>query len=388
MSRFYFVFLFAVFSAFSVRAQEASSSSPANPAETASESAAGSLADSAAEPTELRLAANAPQTYTVVAGDTLWGIAAKFLDEPWRWHELWRLTSEQAKNPQRIFPGDVLVVEYDMDKIPRLRIQTTGPNSPRDYPFASREIKIEPKIYQDQNGQNIPAIPPNVIEPFISAPLVVDESELRKAATLVATSQDRVFLGKGDTAYVEGADPTKEFWQIYRDVKPLPDPDNPRQPLGYEAFYLGTAKQVLLGNPATFEILSAKEELGRGDRLLPSERPPLVDYMPHKPDFKVEGRIASIYGVPVHESIGTAGANSVVSINRGERDGIEVGHVLAIARNRTVYAYDKQNRRTALKTPPQRSGLLFIFRTFNKVSYGLVVHAEGVVEANDFVSTP
>ncbi|MDR1367978.1 MAG: LysM peptidoglycan-binding domain-containing protein [Candidatus Accumulibacter sp.] len=367
MTRFACVFLLALFFVFRAHAQEAVSD------------------DST---TELRLAKNAPQTYTVLAGDTLWGIAAKFLEEPWRWHELWRMNSEQVKNPQHIFPGDILVVEYDMDKVPRLKIQTTGPNSPRDYPSSSREIKLEPKIYQDRNGQSIPAIPPNVIEPFISAPLVVEENDLKNAATLVATSQDRVFLGKGDTAYVEGADPTREFWQIYRETKPLVDPENPLQPLGYEAFYLGTAKQVVLGNPATFEILSAKEELGRGDRLLPSERPPLVDYVPHKPDFQIEGRIISIYGVPVHGTIGTAGSSSVVSINRGKRNGIEVGHVLAISRNRTVYVYDKANRRTSLQVPPNRSGLLFIFRTFDKVSYGLVVHAEGVVETNDFIQTP
>jgi nucleoid-associated protein YgaU len=373
MIRIAFVFLFSLFSAVSARAQ----GSPPDASEA-----------SYSETTELKLTRNAPPTYTVAAGDTLWGIAGKFLEEPWRWHELWRMSKAQVKNPQHIFPGDVLAIEYDLDKKPRLKILKTGPNSPRDYPSPSREIRLEPKIYQDQNGQSIPPIPPNVLEPFLSAPLVVDEKELQNAAILVAVAQDRVYLGKGDTAYVEGADPTKEFWQIYRDVKPLVDPEDPKQPLGYEAFYLGTAKQVLLGNPATFEILSTKEELGRGDRLLPSERPPLVDYVPHKPNFPLEGRIISIYGVPVHETIGTAGAGSIVAINRGERNGIEVGHVLAIARNRTVYGYDKDNRRISLKTPPERSGLLFIFRTFDKVAYGLIVHAEGVVETNDFVRTP
>lgn len=323
--------------------------------------------------TPLQLAANAPERHIVVPGDTLWGISARFLKEPWRWPEIWRMNKEQIKNPNRIYPGDVVILDQDSEGNPLLRVQS---------------VKLEPRIYSEAIKQAIPSIPPNVIEPFIAAPLVVDEQGLKQAARIVATQQDRVYLGKGDLAYVAGAQPDQELWQIYRNGKPLLDPANNREVLGYEAFYLGTAKQLRAGNPATFEILSSKEEIGRGDRLIASVRPPLINYVPHKPDMPVDGRIMSIYGVPVYGGIGTAGHGSVVSLNRGSRDGLEIGHVLALERNRVVVQRDENDRKVDVQIPPERTGLIFVFRTFERISYALVVQSEGVVEVNDFVRTP
>jgi len=321
----------------------------------------------------LLLADNAPERHIVVPGDTLWGISAKFLKEPWRWPEIWRMNKDQIKNPDRIFPGDVIVLDRDAGGNPLLRVQN---------------VKLQPKIYSDSIDQAIPPIPPNIIEPFISVPLVVDVDGLNGAARIVATQQDRYFLGKGDLAYVDNADPAKDLWQIYRNGKPLVDPADPKRILGYEAFYLGTARQMRPGSPATFEILTAKEEIGRGDRLIPSVRPPLIAYVPHKPDTLIDGRIISIYGVPVYGGIGTAGRGSVVALNRGARDGLEVGHVLALERNRVIVERDYEGRKSNVQIPPERTGLLFIFRSFDRISYALVVQADGVVEVNDFVRTP
>jgi len=321
----------------------------------------------------LQLADNAPDRHIVVPGDTLWGISSKFLKEPWRWPEIWRLNKDQIKNPDRIYPGDVIVLERDAEGNPLLRVQN---------------VKLQPKIYSDAIDQAIPSIPPNVIEPFISVPLVIDVDGLNKAARIVATQQDRYFLGKGDLAYVDNADPKINFWQVYRNGKPLVDPADPKRILGYEAFYLGTAKQVRPGSPATLEISMAKEEIGRGDRLIPSVRAQLFSFVPHKPDFQVDGRVLSIYGAPVYGSVGTAGRGSVISLNRGTQDGVEVGHVLALERNRIVTQRDEEDRKVNVQIPPERTGLLFVFRTFARISYALVVQSEGVVEVNDFVRTP
>ncbi len=323
--------------------------------------------------TALPLVDNAPEHYVVTQGDTLWSISSKFLKEPWRWPELWRMNQEQIKKPGRIFPGDVIVLERDADSNPLLRLQN---------------VKLQPQIYSDSIDQAIPPIAPNVIEPFISAPLVVDVDGLNRAARIVATPQDRYFLGKGDLAYVDNADPAKELWQIYRNGKPLFDPADSKRILGYEAFYLGTAKQVRPGSPATFEILTAKEEISRNDRLIPSFRPPLTAYIPHKPDFPIDARVISIYGVPVYGTVGTAGQGSVIALNGGTHDGLEVGHVLALERNRTVIQRDEKDRQIKLIIPSERTGLLFVFRTFDRISYALVMQSEGVVEVNDFVRTP
>ena len=316
----------------------------------------------------LQLAQSAPERHIVVPGDTLWGISAVFLREPWRWPEIWRMNREQIRNPHRIYPGDVIILDRDASGNPLLRMQ---------------DVKLRPQIYSEQMSLAIPPIPPNVIEPFISAPLVVEVDGLDNAARIVATQQDRVYLGNGDLAYVDNADPGKTQWQVYRNGKALLDPDDAKKVLGYEAFYLGTATQLRPGAPATFQVLSAKQEIGRGDRLVPAVRPALVEYVPHRPDTLIEGRVISVYG-----GVGAAGRGSIVSLNRGASDGLEIGHVLALERNRIVVQRDENDRKVNVQIPPERMGLVFVFRTFDLISYALIVQSEGTIEINDFARTP
>ena len=165
--------------------------------------------------------------------------------------------------------------------------------------------------------------------------------------------------------------------------KPLRDPSDETRILGYEAFYLGTATQTRPGQPATFEITSATQEIGRGDRLVPAAKPAMVHYVPHKPDTPVDGRVVSIYG-----GVGSAGRGSIISLNLGNQDGLEIGHVLALERNRTVTQRDENDQKINVKVPAERTGLVFVFRTFDHISYALVVQSEGTVEVNDFVRTP
>jgi hypothetical protein len=315
----------------------------------------------------LQLADNAPGRHIVVPGDTLWGIAGKFLKEPWRWPEVWNMNRDQVKNPHLIFPGDVIVLDRDANGNPRLRLQNA---------------KLQPQVYSEQLSQAIPSIPPNVINPFLSAPLIIEAGALDNAAHISATQEDRVFLGNGDTAYVANADPSKEKWQIYRRGKALPDPET-KETLGYEAFYLGTARQIEPGAPAIFEVITAKEEIGRGDRLIPAIPPLLLSYVPHKPEQPVDGRIVSVYG-----GVNEAGKFSIVSLNLGTNNGIEVGHVLTLERNRVVIQRDDEGRKETVKVPEERYGLIFVFRTFERISYALVAQSEGPVKINDFTRTP
>ena len=327
--------------------------------------AAAALVNAADQP--VKLADTAPQQHIVVPGDTLWDISAKFLKEPWRWPEIWRMNKAQIKNPHLIYPGDVIVLERDANGRPYLRLQS----------------KVRPQIYAEQLVTAIPPIPPNVIEPFISAPLIVEQGGLDSAARIVATQQDRVFLGKGDIAYVANASPAQKEWQVYRNGQALYDPEDSKSILGYEAFHLGTATQTKPGDPAIFEVVTAKQEIGRGDRLVPAVRPALVDYVPHKPEGAIDGRIISVYG-----GVGSGGRLSIVSLSRGSQDGVEIGHVLALERNRTVVQRDENDKKFDVVIPAQRFGLAFVFRTFERISYALVVQSDGTVEVNDFVRTP
>ena len=315
----------------------------------------------------LQLADSAPARHVVLPGDTLWSIAGKFLKQPYRWPELWRMNHDQINNPHRIYPGDIIVLDRDADGSPRLRTQNG---------------KLAPQVYAEQLRQAIPSIPSELINPFLSAPLIVEATELDRAARIVATQQSRVFVGNGDIAYVINADPAQQKWQIYRKTRPLQDPDT-KDVLGFEAYYLGTARQNEPGNPATFEIISAKEEVSRGDRLMPAVSPPLINYVPHAPEQQVEGRLVSVYG-----GVNEAGQWSTVLLNRGSNDGIEIGHVLALHRNRVLDQRDDEGRKETVRVPEERYGLVFVFRCFDRLSYALVMQSEGPVTLNDFVRTP
>jgi hypothetical protein len=330
-----------------------------------------SLVTSAAlaqESKPLELADNAPESHVVTPGDTLWGISGKFLKSPWRWPELWRMNQEQVKNPHRIYPGQVLVLDRS-GATPRLRL--------------ARPVKLEPKVYVEKDHTVIPSIPQNVIEPFLSRPLVVDEPGMKDAPRIVATQEDRVVLGPGNVAYVVNLDGKRDLWQIYRPAKPLVDPET-KETLGYEAYYLGTARKVRDGEPATVEIVSAKEEIAQGDRLAPAARAEIVSYVPHAPNARVDGRIVAVYG-----GVMEAGRNAIVTLNRGTRDGLEVGHVLALYRRgaETTYRDDGDGKKT-VKLPDERYGLVFVFRTFERVSYALVMDVTRPVAVADIVRAP
>ena len=318
----------------------------------------------------LQIAENAPARHVVVPGDTLWGISARFLREPWRWPEIWRMNKAQIANPHLIYPGDVIVLTHDDQGEPVLQIETT---------------RLQPKIRSEAVTQTVPSIPPGVIEPFLSEPRIIDSEAAAGSARIVAMPEGRVFLGAGDTAFVSGASdrPKQDAWQLYRPAKPLLDPDT-REVLGYEAFYLGTARQLQPGEPGVFQILTAKQEVGRGDHLLPATRPQLINYMPHRPDKAIEGRIASVYG-----GVGGAGRNSVIALNRGQRDGLEIGHVLALHRDRSdTFRNPETGRMETLRLPDQRYGLVFVFRVFDRIAYALILDSEGPASIGDLLRQP
>jgi len=318
---------------------------------------------------KLQLVDNPPDRHIVVPGDTLWGISAKFLKEPWRWPEVWRMNKEQIKNPHRIYPGDIVVLDLSSGT-PRLSI-------------AKSHNKLQPQVYSQLNPKQLPSIPANVIEPFIARPLIVEETSLDLVPRIMGTQEDRVFVGNGDIAFVTGIpDASIINWSIYRPGKALKDPET-NEIIGYEAFDLGNARLVRPGSPAEVKILMAREEIGRGDRLTPAPKPEMISYVPRAPEKQIEARIVSIYG-----GLNEAGKLSVISLNRGKKDGLEVGHVLAMHRVRNSDGYDDQNRRITTPLPVERYGLIFVFRTFDRIAYALVMESSKAVIVGDSLKNP
>ena len=326
---------------------------------------------------ELKLQDGAPDRYVVEKGDTLWGISGKFLKDPWRWPEIWRLNQDQIKNPHRIYPGDVIVLDRSK-------------NPPQLTTMAAATVKLSPQVRAEQLSEaGIPAIPPKVIEPFLSQPLVIEEGGLANAPRIVGTQESAVYLGAGGIAYVSGMGESKEpSWHMFRPGIPLIDPDTNRT-LGYEARFLGTVRVMSFGEPATVRIVSSVEEIAAGDRLLPAGPAVLNQYAPHPPNSNIRGRIIAIYGTLTNSE---GGKNSVVSLNKGSADGLEMGHVLAIWRaGRSIP--DPQSARSRdyaphFQLPDERYGLAFVFRVFSGVSYALILESSRPVRPGDVVETP
>ena len=286
--------------------------------------------------------------------------------------QIWRLNKEQVKNPHWIYPGNLIVLDRSGGD-PRLRLGKAVGNP---------TIKLSPRVRSGVELLGaIPSIPNGVIEPFLSQPLVVEPGGLDASARIVAAQEDRVYLGSGDRAYAIGLPANAQaLWQIYRPGRPLVDPDS-KEVLGLEAIYVGTGKVLRDGRPATVEIVTSAMEVGIGDRMLPAEPLAMINYAPHAPEKDIKGRVIGVYG-----GVGEAGRNSIVSISRGLRDGVERGHVLALYRRGETVKLERGQ--PAVKMPDERYGLAFVFRAFSRVSYALVLDVSRPVTLGDSAQTP
>jgi len=335
----------------------------------ASAFAAGTLAQTPKSP--LALKPDAPDRYIVVPGDTLWSIAQRFTDSPWRWNELWNLNKDEIKNPHKIYPGNVIVLD-------RARGQLA---------VASDTVKLSPHVRAESIARvAIPSIPPSAIEPFLVRPLVIESDGLDKAPTIVATEESRVILEAGNRAFVRGMGDSKETnWYIYRRGPALVDPDT-KTTLGYEAIYLGTALVTRAGEPAVIQLTSVTQEVGIGDKLVAAGKPEVPTYAPHAPNSPLQGRIISLYGGGT--KLGEAGGKTVISINRGKAHGLESGHVVALYRPGGLVAESNSRGGPPLTLPNDRYGLAFVFRVFDSVSYALVMNVSKPINTLDLVQNP
>lgn len=314
----------------------------------------------------LQLADGAPERYIVVPGDTLWGLSAKYLKDPYRWPELWKMNAQDIKNPHRIYPGQVLVLDKSGAE-PRLALAT---------------IKEMPQEHIEPFKQAIPSIPPQEIEPFLSQPLVVDKSTFDTAVRVVGLQDNRVIAGAGDTIYTTPPATPQKNWQVFRAGKPLIDPDT-REILGNEAIFLGTARMTAQGEAASFTLLTSKEEVAAGDFLMPAPKADVLSYLPHAPTQAVKARVLAMYG-----GVSFGGPQGIVVINRGKQDGLEMGHVLAVDKAGMVIDDRYQGEKKTYTMPDARNGLIFVFRVMDRVSYALIMGAQQPVEVGDSVHTP
>ena len=353
------------------------------------------------------LAANAPDSYSVKRGDTLWSISGLFLKGPWRWPELWGMNLQDIRNPHRIYPGQQLFLEKSGGRA-LLRTRAAGAGGNDGPP---QTVRVSPRTrYESLADSSIPTLAPNLIEPFLAEPLIVDAVTFANAPRIVATQEGRVLLSRGDRAYARGESATggKALsdardqpldYRVFRNATPLKDPTT-QAILGYEAQYLGKAELIRSESmtqitdkdgkplnqiePATIDIVSAKEEMRVGDRLLPEPPRELLSYLPHAPTTRIEGQIVSVYG----SAVTYASENQVVVVNRGSRDGLERGHVMAIRKDGQRLKDSTDEAKPDIKLPNERNGLLMVFRTFDSLSYALVLQVTDGVKVGDRFANP
>lgn len=345
------------------------------------------------------LAPNAPDTYVVKRGDTLWDISRMYLKSPWRWPELWGMNLKALPNPHLIFPGQTLYLDKS-DGYARLRTQPTG---------GSDTVRLSPRTRTDSLASlALPTLKTHLIAPFLVEPLVADASAIEQAPRLVATSDQRVLMAAGDRVYARGNPDaplsTKpgqpRSFRVFREAIPLKDPVT-GEVLGYEARYLGNAELARSetteeisdgkGNlkqepvPATVDITSTKEEIRAGDRMLPEPPRTFKNYIPHEPQTSVNARVVSIYG---STPVAVAGQNQVVAINMGTAQGMEPGHVLTLLTQGDRVRDTTAEGKPTIKLPSEHNGLAMVFLTFERVSYALLLDVRTGVRVGDRLVNP
>lgn len=312
----------------------------------------------------------APLRYVVKKGDTLWDIASYFLRDPWLWPEVWYV-NPQVKNPHLIYPGDELLLVY-ADGRPQITRVGAGLE------------RLSPRVRATPLEAAIPAIPIDAIRDFLNGPRLVDADALRSAPYIVDFVGEHLIGGRGNPVFVKGMDPSGlTSYQTVRKGDVYRDPDD-GSVIGIEAVPVGQSEVSEFGSPSIVNMLTSVREVRIGDRLLPVEAAVFdANFYPHAPDFPVNGSIISVY-----DGVSQIGQYAIVALNRGAADGLEPGHVLSIfqAGKRVKDPYGGVFETVQL--PDLNAGTLLVFKTYDQLSYGLVMEATRAVHTLDKVRNP
>jgi LysM repeat protein len=332
----------------------------------------------------LQLAPGAPDSYTVKRGDTLWGIAKVFLKDPWYWPEIWQV-NPQVQNPHLIYPGDTLHLVY-VDGRPRIVLQ---PGSLE----RGNGARVMARVRSQPLEAAVTTIPYETVAAFMNKPMVLEERQIKTSPYVLSTRDSHVVMSEGNTVYARGFTAPVELGAHYNLVRvgePLRDPDDNRI-LGYNGVYTGTGHVTRGGDPATLIMTASARETYPGDKLLPGDVDVPLDFMPSPPKMNVKGRI-----ILVSDGVSIIGQYEVVVINRGIRDGLQPGNVLAVySASEPVYDNSKNGFVHApslfakkVELPEERTGTFMVFKTFDRMSFGLIMEATDVIRVDDNVQSP
>lgn len=311
-----------------------------------------------------------PEHYTVKKGDTLWDIASRFLKNPWYWPEIWH-ANPKIQNPHLIYPGDELALVYINGKPMITKVKGGEPL-----------VKLSPKVRSTPISTPVPTIPLADISGFLSDTRVVSQDYLDGAPYILQGQGGHIASGAGDVVYARGAANDKQIMGVFRKGKEYFDPET-HEFLGLEAKSIGRGEVTAVdGDVLTFDLTRTNQEVIPGDRLLPTQNRIITPtFKPSAPDKPIHG-----YMIDVLNGVSQIGQFDVVAINKGSRDGLKAGNVLAIYKKGGVSEDPYTHENVVL--PSVRSGLLMVFRTFKKMSYGLILDSTRPLSLMDEVKNP
>jgi hypothetical protein len=335
------------------------------------------------------LTADAPNEYTVKTGDTLWDISKVFLRDPWYWPEIWYV-NPQVENPHLIYPGDVLKLVY-IDGQPRVTLGDRGGATE-----SGGGKRLSPQVRREPLSAAITAIPYEVIASFMGRPTLLDDEQVKRAPYVVAMRDDHVIGAVGNEVYAKGigSAAADARYSIIHVEEKLYDPET-RDLLGYSGMYVGSGPVATTGDPAKLLLTDTTREALQGDKLFPESVDVNVDFVPHAPSSDVEARVIAVRDHTV------MGQYQVIALNRGQRAGLEPGHVLAISQRGGVVrdTYSKgglsatrtgtsRSRGTSVQLPDERVGLAMVFKAFDRMSYALVMETTHEIRQGDLAKNP
>jgi len=333
-----------------------------------------------------------PETYVVQRGDTLWDIAAKFLRDPWNWPEIWQI-NPQIENPHLIFPGDTLTLVYNDNGRPAVTVTERAPV----VSGGGGVERLSPRVRELPLENAIPAIPYAQVQAFLSRSVVLEKKELAHLPYIVANKNGLVSSAGEDLYARHATAPKGSVYNVVHLGNKLVDPDD-NAVLGYEGIYIGQGRVNRQGDPATLHLLDSTREALVGDYLLPEQDPARVNFIPHPPATDVVGQI-----IAVMDGVALAGQYEVVVLNRGAKHGLDAGTALRVYQTGKVVRDEGggrgggqggKNGREAgtfgkkVRLPDEPVGTMMVFRTFDRMSYALIMEATGDISVLDTVRNP
>jgi len=322
------------------------------------------------------------ELYTVQKGDTLWDISTHFLRDPWLWPEIW-YKNPQIDNPHLIYPGDQLAIVYVGGQ---KRVQLIKRGDVFEQTKGLKVVQISPRIHSKPIDSSIPSIPIDSVRHLLARPILIDEQELADAAYILSSVDQHLANSTDDIIYVRGIDANSKQgkYHIFRPNKQIKDPIT-GEVYGYESLYLGEAKILRHGDPATLQVTSSTREILRDDRLIPINNSNIErDFFPFPPKKEIDGRVISIL-----DGISQVGQFNTIAINLGIRDDIQVGNLVQINHlGNVIRDHNEADPNFLIKLPDERSGIALVIKTYEKMSFCLILEAVVPIKADDLIVTP